>query len=109
MPSSRAFRLHCVHVSALFPSKKSKKCEETAGTRLSRGPNLGSKGAESLQSFTRSEYLQNSAANMEMQLREVVVKQMADVKSSLLGEGDGKAQKCRNAFGLALRKLLDLW
>lgn len=47
--------------------------------------------AESLQSFTRSEYLQNSAANMEMQLREVVVKQMADVKSSLLGEGDGKA------------------
>lgn len=45
--------------------------------------------SESLQSFTRSEYLQNSAANMEMNLREVVVRQLAEMKNNLLGaEGD---------------------
>jgi len=45
--------------------------------------------SESLQSFTRSEYLQNSAANMEMNLREVVVRQMSEMKNNLLGmEGD---------------------
>mmetsp|Transcript_34910 Transcript_34910/g.75379 ORF Transcript_34910/g.75379 Transcript_34910/m.75379 type:complete len:755 (-) Transcript_34910:134-2398(-) len=45
--------------------------------------------SESLQSFTRSEYLQNSAANMEMNLHEVVVRQLAEMKNNLLGvEGD---------------------
>ena len=42
--------------------------------------------AESLQSFTRSEIMRDSATNMEMQLREVIVKQMSKMQEALLGE-----------------------
>mmetsp|Transcript_75775 Transcript_75775/g.181168 ORF Transcript_75775/g.181168 Transcript_75775/m.181168 type:complete len:900 (+) Transcript_75775:78-2777(+) len=44
--------------------------------------------AESLQSFTRSEIMRDSATNMEMQLREVIVKQMSKLQEALLGESD---------------------
>lgn len=41
------------------------------------------------QSFTHSQYMNNSAANMEMNLREVIMREMDVVKSSLLGMDGG--------------------
>lgn len=53
--------------------------------------------AESLQSFTRSEIMRDSAANMEMQLREVILKQMGKMQEALLGgEEDEAGQKGMN-------------
>ena len=53
--------------------------------------------AESLQSFTRSEIMRDSATNMEMQLREVIVKQMGKMQEALVGDNDDEgAQKGMN-------------
>ncbi|CAJ1374336.1 unnamed protein product [Effrenium voratum] len=49
--------------------------------------------AESLHTFTRSEIMRDSATNMEMQLREVIVKQMSQLQEALIGEDvSGKGQ-----------------
>ncbi|CAE7841422.1 hop [Symbiodinium necroappetens] len=44
--------------------------------------------AESLQSFTRTEIMRDSAANMEMQIRDVIMKQMSKMQDAFLGDGE---------------------
>ncbi|CAK9108915.1 Histidine--tRNA ligase (Fragment) [Durusdinium trenchii] len=61
--------------------------------------------SESLQSFTRSEYLQNSAANLEMSMREVVMKQLLDVKNSLLGVEGGQETNLKDAVVSMVQRL----
>mmetsp|Transcript_5663 Transcript_5663/g.13371 ORF Transcript_5663/g.13371 Transcript_5663/m.13371 type:complete len:904 (-) Transcript_5663:60-2771(-) len=61
--------------------------------------------AESLQSFTRAEIMRDSAANMEMQLREVIVKQMSSLQEAFLGEGD---EGCKSgSFKAAVGSMVD--
>ena len=45
---------------------------------------------EPRQSFTHSQFMQNSSATMEMNLREVIMHEMQTVKNSLLGMEDNK-------------------
>ncbi|CAE7573760.1 hisS [Symbiodinium sp. CCMP2592] len=61
--------------------------------------------AESLQSFTRAEIMRDSAANMEMQLREVIVKQMNNLQEAFLGEGDEGAKS--GSFKAAVGSMVD--
>lgn len=61
--------------------------------------------AESLQSFTRAEIMRDSAANMEMQLREVIVKQMNNLQEAFLGEGDEGSKQ--GSFKAAVGSMVD--
>lgn len=63
--------------------------------------------SESLQNFTRSQFLQNSAANLETNLREVVVQQMSDVKNSLLGIDGDKDVNLQTAICAMVERLDD--
>eukprot|EP00435_Cladocopium_sp_Y103_P048024 s1453_g14.t1 len=54
--------------------------------------------SESLQSFTHSQYMNNSSANMETNLREVIMHEMAAVKNSLLGMEDTKEVNLKSAI-----------
>ncbi|CAK9067293.1 Histidine--tRNA ligase (Fragment), partial [Durusdinium trenchii] len=65
--------------------------------------------AESLQSFTRSEIMRDSATNMEMQLREVIVKQMGKMQEALLGgdEDEGKGTNLKSAVTAMVERLED--
>lgn len=52
--------------------------------------------AESLENFTRSEIMRDSAANMETQIRDVIMQQMSKLQDAFLGgddEGDGNSFK----------------
>jgi len=53
--------------------------------------------AESLENFTRSEIMRDSAANMEMQIRDVIMQQMSKLQDAFLGgddeEGNGNSFK----------------
>ena len=44
--------------------------------------------AESLESFTRSEIMRDSAANIEMQIRDVIMQQMGKLQAAFLGDDD---------------------
>mmetsp|Transcript_75774 Transcript_75774/g.181162 ORF Transcript_75774/g.181162 Transcript_75774/m.181162 type:complete len:908 (+) Transcript_75774:78-2801(+) len=61
--------------------------------------------AESLQSFTRSEIMRDSAANMEMQIRDVVLKQMNKMQEAFLGEGDAGGSSFKDAVTNMVAKL----
>jgi len=61
--------------------------------------------AESLQSFTRSEIMRDSATNMEMQLREVIIGQMTRMQEALLGEGEDGGRG--GSFKAAVNRMVD--
>lgn len=61
--------------------------------------------ANSLESFTRSEYMQHSSANLEMNLREVIVKQLSEVKESLLGVNGGTDTNLKSAIAAMVERL----
>jgi len=61
--------------------------------------------AESLQSFTRSEIMRDSAANMEMQIRDVVLKQMNKMQEAFLGEGEEGGSSFKDAVTNMVAKL----
>jgi len=64
--------------------------------------------SESLQSFTHSQYMNNSAANMEMNLREVIMREMDVVKSSLLGmDGGNQEVNLKSAICAMVERLDD--
>jgi len=64
--------------------------------------------SESLQSFTHSQFMNNSAANMEMNLREVIVREMDVVKSSLLGmDGGNQEVNLKSAICAMVERLDD--
>lgn len=61
--------------------------------------------SESLQSFTHSQYMNNSSANMETSLREVIMHEMAAMKNSLLGMEDTKEVNLKSAIMAMVERL----
>mmetsp|Transcript_3710 Transcript_3710/g.6135 ORF Transcript_3710/g.6135 Transcript_3710/m.6135 type:complete len:886 (+) Transcript_3710:105-2762(+) len=61
--------------------------------------------SESLQSFTHSQYMNNSSANMETNLREVILHEMAALKHSLLGMEDTKELNLKSAILAMVERL----
>mmetsp|Transcript_63419 Transcript_63419/g.148934 ORF Transcript_63419/g.148934 Transcript_63419/m.148934 type:complete len:361 (-) Transcript_63419:80-1162(-) len=49
--------------------------------------------AESLENFTRTEIMRDSAANMEMQIRDAIVYQFSKMQDAILGDGDGEGRE----------------
>ena len=52
-----------------------------------------STSAENLESFTRSEIMRDSHANMEMQIRDVIMQQMTKLQEAFLGGGEEEESK----------------
>ena len=66
--------------------------------------------AESLENFTRSEIMRDSAANMEMQIRDVIMQQMSKLQDAFLGGDDeeGNGNSFKAAVTSMVMKLEDI-
>mmetsp|Transcript_4871 Transcript_4871/g.11277 ORF Transcript_4871/g.11277 Transcript_4871/m.11277 type:complete len:215 (+) Transcript_4871:3-647(+) len=66
--------------------------------------------ADALQSFTRSEIMRDSAANMEMSIRDVIVNQFGKMQDALLGDSDhegGDRASLKSAVNAMVMRLED--